>query len=213
MLRQRLLVAIFAALVVAGAVFAGNEVVSVTLSGASNTHGLIVWEGTGTGVTALAAATNGQIPIGSTGADPVLASITAGTGIGVVGGAGTITINNTLPGNYSIAYTVTAETSDYTALLADNGTFFDNAGASGLVVITLPASPTSGIYYFFYVAAAQTLEIKANGNSVTIQAGPSLVSMGGGNVQSSTVGSLVQMVCIDSTHWACMNVQGKWAVQ
>lgn len=40
----------------------------------------------------LGAATNGQIAIGSTGANPVLATITAGSGIDVTNGAGTITV-------------------------------------------------------------------------------------------------------------------------
>lgn len=39
--------------------------------------------------------TNGQIPIGSTGANPVMATITAGTGISVTNGAGSISIAST----------------------------------------------------------------------------------------------------------------------
>ena len=54
-------------------------------------HGLLVGAGTSE-VTQLGAATNGQLPIGSTGADPVLATLTAGAGISVTNGAGTITI-------------------------------------------------------------------------------------------------------------------------
>jgi len=41
----------------------------------------------------LAVATDGQIPIGSTAAPTVLATLTAGTNIGIVNGAGSITIN------------------------------------------------------------------------------------------------------------------------
>lgn len=43
-------------------------------------------------ISALGAATNGQLPIGSTGNAPVLATITAGSGISVTNGAGSITI-------------------------------------------------------------------------------------------------------------------------
>lgn len=56
-------------------------------------HSLLLGQGT-SAVTALGAATNGQIAIGSTGADPVLAGITAGTGISVSNGAGTITVSS-----------------------------------------------------------------------------------------------------------------------
>jgi hypothetical protein len=56
-------------------------------------HGILLGSGTGA-VTPLGAASNGQIPIGSTGADPVLATIT-GTAdqITVTNGAGTITLS------------------------------------------------------------------------------------------------------------------------
>jgi len=54
-------------------------------------HSLLLGEGT-SAISPLGAATNGQIPIGSTGADPVLAAISAGTGISVTNGAGSITL-------------------------------------------------------------------------------------------------------------------------
>ena len=54
-------------------------------------HSLLAGNATGT-ISSLGVATNGQLPIGSTGADPVLATITAGSGISVTNGAGTITI-------------------------------------------------------------------------------------------------------------------------
>lgn len=50
--------------------------------------------------TALGAATNGQIPIGRTGNTPVLNTLTAGTGISIVNGPGTITINATASPSY-----------------------------------------------------------------------------------------------------------------
>jgi len=53
--------------------------------------GVMLGSGTGA-VTALAQATNGQLVVGSTGADPVLASLTApAAGVTITGGAGTIT--------------------------------------------------------------------------------------------------------------------------
>lgn len=55
-------------------------------------HGILLGSGT-SAVTALGSATNGQLPIGSTGADPVLASLTGGTGITITDGAGSITID------------------------------------------------------------------------------------------------------------------------
>ena len=56
-------------------------------------HGLMLGSGTGA-VTVLAEATNGQIPIGSTGADPVLAELTGTANqVTVTNGAGSITLS------------------------------------------------------------------------------------------------------------------------
>ncbi len=60
--------------------------------GTQTAHSLLVAEGTSSALTALGVASNGQLPIGSTGADPVLATLTAGSGVTVTNGAGTITI-------------------------------------------------------------------------------------------------------------------------
>jgi len=54
-------------------------------------HGILLGSGTGA-ITPLGVATNGQIPIGSTGADPVLATLTGDDGVTVTNGAGTITL-------------------------------------------------------------------------------------------------------------------------
>lgn len=54
-------------------------------------HGILLGSGTDA-ITPLGVATNGQLPIGSTGADPVLATISEGEGVDVTNGTGTITI-------------------------------------------------------------------------------------------------------------------------
>lgn len=54
-------------------------------------HAILVGSGT-SAITALSAASNGQLVIGSTGADPVLATLTAGEGIDITNGAGSITV-------------------------------------------------------------------------------------------------------------------------
>jgi len=54
-------------------------------------HGVLLGSGTDP-ITALGAMTDGQLVIGSTGADPVVASITDGEGIDITAGAGTLTI-------------------------------------------------------------------------------------------------------------------------
>ena len=56
--------------------------------------GILLGSGTGA-ITATAQPTNGQVLIGSTGNDPVLSTLTAGTNISVTNGAGSITIAST----------------------------------------------------------------------------------------------------------------------
>lgn len=64
----------------------------VTLGLPVTAHSLIV--GSGTAITELGVATNGQLPIGSTGADPVLATLTGTANqITVTSGAGSITLS------------------------------------------------------------------------------------------------------------------------
>ena len=72
---------------------------AVTISSSLTVSGLtansFLYSGTAGLLTTTAAPTNGQILIGSTGAAPVAATITPGTAISVVSGAGSITVNNT----------------------------------------------------------------------------------------------------------------------
>src|SRR5581483_3702624 len=73
---------------------------NVSTSGTINTNGFGYWA-SATTIASTAAPTNGQLLIGSTGAAPVLASLTAGTGISITPGAGSITITNTGAGGAS----------------------------------------------------------------------------------------------------------------
>ena len=57
-------------------------------------HGILLGSGVGA-VTPLGVATNGQLPIGSTGADPVLATLTDSNLVKTTLGAGSITFNDT----------------------------------------------------------------------------------------------------------------------
>ncbi len=97
-------------------------------------HGIVI--GQGTSPVIATALTDGQLLIGSTGADPAAASLTAGTGISITPGAGSITIAAT---GSSLAWTVVTGTTQ--ALVANNGYFANNAG---LVTLTLPATAAVG---------------------------------------------------------------------
>lgn len=75
---------------------AGDNLSTLTISVSGTTdHSLLVGNAAGS-IASLGVATNGQLPIGSTGADPVLAALTAGTNINITNGAGSITIDCTV---------------------------------------------------------------------------------------------------------------------
>jgi len=71
----------------------GTHTLTAAVTGTTN-HSLLIGNASGS-ISSLGVATNGQLPIGSTGANPVLSTLTAGTGISITNGAGSITITNT----------------------------------------------------------------------------------------------------------------------
>jgi hypothetical protein len=120
-----------------------GSTVTVNVSGTTN-HTLQIGNGT-TSLTSLAAATNGQIPIGSTGADPVIAAITAGTGISVTNGAGTITL--AALGSVPLSFGTdsgTATPSANTITIA-GGTGITTSGSGSTVTITASGSNNGAI--------------------------------------------------------------------
>lgn len=107
-----------------------------TFTGETLTQHSILLGGASNHIVNLGAATNGQIPIGSTGADPVLGTLTAGTGISITNGVGTITINSSGGG---LTWTDVTGTSQ--AMAVNNGYTANNAG---VVTLTLPVTAAYG---------------------------------------------------------------------
>lgn len=113
-----------------------------TKLGPQTTNGLIYGQGgAGTNLASLSEATNGQLPIGSTGNPPVLATLTAGTNITITNGAGSITIDATGGGELDITFLDNTD-SPYVVLAADEYLSCDVSG--GILTIRLPDSPTTG---------------------------------------------------------------------
>lgn len=139
-------------------------------------HSLLLGEGT-SAVTALGAATNGQLPIGSTGADPVLSTITAGSNITVTNGAGSITIAaNT--GAASFNYTgVNHAASPYTVLSTD---YYISADVTaGVISILLPNAPATGRAFVVKdkvgLAATSNITVTTVGGAVNIDGATTFV--------------------------------------
>lgn len=150
---------------------------------------------TSTGVpTFVGSLTNGQLLIGSTGATPVAANLSAGSGISISNGAGTITIAGTGSG---IGWTeVTGATQ---AMVADNG-YVANRGT--LVTFTLPATAAFGTALNVMGKGAGGWTIAQNAGQ-NIQIGSSSSTVGvGGSVSSSNQFDTVEFICTTAdTTW------------
>lgn len=146
---------------------------TVSLIGTTN-HALQVGNSIGN-LTSLAVATNGQIPIGSTSANPVLATITAGTNTSVVNGSGSITIGSSQAQTLS-NYTAVS-TSPYTVSGTD---YYLGVNVSTIAItVQLPNAPTNNTIFVIKDingnAATHNITVTTVGGVVTIDGSTSLV--------------------------------------
>ena len=167
-------------------------------------NSLLLGNGT-SAVSALGAATNGQIPIGSSSNPPSLATITAGTGVSVVNGAGSITIN-------AIGSGVTWNdiTGTSASMAVNNGYIADN---SGLVTLTLPSTAVVGSTLYVTGKGAGGWKIAQNASQL-INLGTSTTTTGtGGSLASTNTFDSLMLVCITTnTTWNVLSVQGNITV-
>lgn len=148
-----------------------------------------------TGVPVMTASmTNGQIIIGSTGATPVPGTLSAGPGISIANGAGTITISGTGSG---IGWTNVAGTTQAGA--ADSGYVASNAA---LVTITLPAVAAFGTAFSIIGSGAGGWKIaQLAGQNVQVGNVSSTVGVGG-SVASANQFDSIDLICtVANTTW------------
>jgi hypothetical protein len=166
-----------------------NIPIQVALGGTGDltltSGGLLYGNGTGA-IQALAQATNGQIPIGDTGTNPVLATLTGGTGISISNGAGSITINGS---GLGMTWTVVTGTSQ--AMAVNNGYFSNNAGT---VTFTLPSTAAVGSVLSVSGLGAGGWTIVEN-TGQNINFGSIATTTTSGSLSSSNKGDCVTMVC------------------
>jgi len=141
-------------------------------------------------ITATAAPTNGQLLIGSTGVDPVLGTLTDGSGITITEGAGTITVAMTDPVTVAIGGTGAQTLTDGGILLG-----------SGTGAITATAQPTNGQLLIGSTGVDPVLGTLTDGSGITISEGagtitvamtdPVTVAIGGTGVQTLTAYAVI----------------------
>lgn len=154
--------------------------------------------GTGNAITSIGPLTDGQLVIGSTGGDPVAASLSAGSGITITPGSGTITI--AASGGSSFTWSVVTGTTQ--AMAVNNGYIANNAGQ---VVATLPATSAVG----------DTVAITGINNDtgwrISQNAG-NQVFFGTASTTSGTGGHLDSASTRDTIYLVCMTANATWNV-
>lgn len=149
-------------------------------------------------VAPLNAMINGEVLIGSTGAAPVAATLTAGVGINITNAAGAITINAT--GGASDWNTVAVSP---TAMLEDNGYIVSTVG---LCSLALPAVAAVGTYIEIVGLSGLGNWIITQGAGQSIQIGNVTSTVGvGGSVASTDPSDSIVLVCVTAdTKWAVL---------
>lgn len=131
--------------------------------------------------------TNGQLIIGSTAGTPAAAILTAGPGVSISNGAGTITVSGTGSG---IGWTEVTNTTQ--TMLADSG-YVTNNGS--LVTLTLPTTAAFGTAISIIGKGAGGWLIAQNANQI-IQMGSVASTTGiGGSVASTNRYDSIDLIC------------------
>jgi hypothetical protein len=155
---------------------------AVTFIGIPNITGNLSFDG---GTTVMD--TDGQFWIGSTGSYPVPATLTPGTGIGIVNAAGSVTINSTGGG---ITWNIVGASD---ALVSNNG-YICTSGAA--LSFSLPVTSSVGdvITLALDGATSWTLTQPNVGNQIRIESSETTLGVGG-SLSSNAQGNTVTLIC------------------
>lgn len=143
-----------------------------------------------------ASMTNGQLLIGSTGATPVTATLTAGTGITITNGAGSISIA-------SNGADVWVDQTTASVTMAANTGYTSDAGAS-LVTFTLPTASAIGDWV--------EINGKNTGLWTVAQATGQQIYFGNVTTTLGTGGSLSATLQYDNVRMRCITANTFWEV-
>lgn len=114
------------------------------------------------------------------------------------------------PGNHTFEAHTEGAGSPHVLTADDVGVILTNTGAVALAYHNLPAA-VAGAHYHAYVDVAAGMRFVAHGTD-TIRNGGT-ISIAGGYVESVTVGSWLELVCIDAGRWIARPEAPDWAVE
>ena len=175
-----------------------------TFSATTVTQHDILIGGASNAITSLAL-TNGQLAIGNTSNDPSAATLTAGTGISISNGSGSITINAVGAG---LTWTVV---SGATQTMAVNNGYFANRASN--IVFSLPTTSAVGdtvAVNNMNTALGWTISYTTNQQ---IFIGNTSATVTSGSISSTALGDTVTLVCRTANlTWAVVSSMGNITV-
>jgi hypothetical protein len=181
-------------------VVAGGGTGAVTF----NINGAVFSNTTTTGALAAATLTSGQLLIGGT-TTPAAATLSAGTGVSIVNGNNSITINATGGG---VTWTVVTGTSQAAAV--NNGYFTNNAG---LVTVTLPTTAAVGTVQRVSGYGAGGWKIAQNASQQIFFGITSTTAGVSGSVASTQQYDTIELVCnVANTDWVVQSSVGNLTI-
>ncbi|GAG93415.1 unnamed protein product [marine sediment metagenome] len=158
--------------------------------------------GAGSNLGALAEAADGQLPIGDTGGVPILATLTAGTGVSIASAAGSITISSSESWN-----NITGTSS---GMLINEGYIANNAA---LVTLTLPATAVIGAVVRVVGNGAGGWLIAQNAGQTCHLLSSDTTTGGGGSLASTTRYDTCELICtVINTDFVVKDVNGNLTV-
>lgn len=192
---------------------ATNNAINANQSGIARYDGAGTWTGitltnhspligaASNGITSLGPLTDGQLVIGSTGVDPAAATLTAGTGVTITNGAGSITINATGSG-----LTWTDVTGTTQAMAVNNGYTANNAG---VVTLTLPSTAAYGSIVAVVGKGAGGWTIAQNSGQIIHFGSVNTTSGVGGSLSSTNQYDVIFLLCtVANTDFTVTRSQG-----
>jgi hypothetical protein len=154
--------------------------------------------GASNAITSLGPLTNGQLIIGNTSNDPSAATLTAGTGVTITNGAGTITVASAGGG---MTWNTVSGTTQAAAI--NNGYYTNNAG---LCTVTLPTTAAAGS------VIAVTSGASGSGGWLLAQNSGQSINFGKSTTTSGASGSLASTFQYDTVFVLCVVANTNWVV-
>lgn len=108
--------------------------------------------------------------------------------------------------------TVEAHTAGDTLTTAETGSVHTNTGASGTIALVLPAA-TVGLQYYFYVGAAEAMQIDPDGSETISLPSTGVPGAAGKYLVADLAGETVHLVCCVAGSWAVFGFTGTWTAE